>query len=320
MLYSEEVNNNCSDIRSPFTQGRVAELEKISTSDLISKYIHQFNIDVSSYFHGIKTISLYKCNDTTYSFYYPFNIEGDKAFYEHFQQFKWYYMPWKWEHEKAKNLITENMKILEVGCAEGDFLMKIKECYNAECIGLEFNEKAIEVANQKGLKVFSETIEQHSIKNFNTYDLVCSFQVLEHVSEIKTFLEAQILCLKSGGKLLISVPNNNSFIGLDFFNNILNMPPHHMGLWNRKSLSLLSKYFPLKSPLFYYEPVQPYHREWYINSLKKNIKDFEKLKFVKLFYNILPVFFQRAFNYFSLLFLKMIYRKGHTILVVFEKR
>lgn len=314
------MSNNIADIKSPLTFGRVTEIMKINTSELNNKYIHQFNLDISTYFNGSPKISLYKCNDTTYSFYYPFNINGDSTFYEQLQKFDWYYMPWKWENEKASEFVTNNMKILEVGCGQGGFLLEIKKRYDAECVGLEFNEKAIMVAKEKGLRVSSETIEEHSVKNTNKYDLVCSFQVLEHIAAVKTFIEAQLQCLKSGGKLLIGVPNNNSFIKLDFFNNILNMPPHHMGLWDRKSLSSLSKYFPLKNQFFYYEPIQSYHKEWYVNNLRNKILDFKKIKYIKNIYKILPGFLERIFNYLILQLLKLIYRRGHTILVVFEKK
>jgi 2-polyprenyl-3-methyl-5-hydroxy-6-metoxy-1,4-benzoquinol methylase len=153
------------------------------------------------------------------------------------------------------------MKVLEIGCGPGDFLLRIKERIGAQCVGIELNNKAIDEANEKGLTVFHESIKQHARVNKEVYDVVCSFQVLEHISNVNEFLEAQISCLRTGGTLIISVPNNDSWLKRGY--NILNMPPHHMGLWNKKSLKNLAKLFNLKIDRVAFEPLQEYHVEYY---------------------------------------------------------
>lgn len=45
------------------------------------------NIDVSDFFNSIKKVSIYKCLDTGYRFYYPFNISGDNIFYQKLKNF-----------------------------------------------------------------------------------------------------------------------------------------------------------------------------------------------------------------------------------------
>ena len=86
-------------IASPLSKTSSVELVKnISTKNIINSY-KTYNINVLSYFSGLKEIAIYKCKETGYKFYYPFNLSGDSKFYEHFQNFDWYYMPWKWEHE-----------------------------------------------------------------------------------------------------------------------------------------------------------------------------------------------------------------------------
>ena len=86
-------------------------------------------------------------------------------------------------------------------------------------------------------------------------------------------LNSSIDCLKVGGKLFISVPNNNSFLGLDHLN-VLNQPPHHMGLWDRKSLYHLQRFFPLRLDDLFLEPPQIYHKEYctsIINSVMSSV-------------------------------------------------
>lgn len=249
-------------ILSPLTQNnRITKIKTISTQYISSIYKEGFDIETNSFFNGLDNVDLYECHDTGYKFFTPFNVAGDGRFYQELQKFEWYYMPWKWEHQQTASLLNPGMKILEVGCAEGDFLSKIKNEYKVECVGLELNESACKNAQSKGLEVNLESIQAFSVKHVEEFDVVCSFQVLEHISDVYSFIEAMIKTLKKGGKLVIGVPNDDSFYGK--LESVLNMPPHHMGLWNKKSLSSLTSIFDLKDPKFFFEPLQEYHQEYY---------------------------------------------------------
>ena len=250
-----------NEIVSPITKSNKAIFERdIDVSSIIKVY-NKFNIDVSSYFKNVKKVAIYCCSETGYRFYYPFQISGDTKFYEHFQKFDWYYMPWKWEHEITLKHIRTNTKILEVGCAHGAFIKKINSLFNLDStVGLELNESAKELSPKWEIR--NETIENFSKSNSEIFDLVCSFQVLEHVSDVHSFLQAQINCLKKGGTLIISVPNNDSYLKSGDFS--LNMPPHHMGLWNKKSLHALETIFPLRLIETEIEELAEYHVETYV--------------------------------------------------------
>ncbi len=152
------------EIKSPIT-GRDTILEKsIPVSEIITRYKNNFNIDVKQYFNEIEHIDIYRCTDTGYRFFYPFSVSGNSSFYEHFQQFDWYYMPWKWEHETALHYIKEQSKILEIGCAKGDFLKEVQKQKQCQCFGLEFNIEAIKSAQSKGINVSSNTNANPYIK------------------------------------------------------------------------------------------------------------------------------------------------------------
>ena len=249
------------EILSPLTQkNKTTKIKSISTEYISSEYRGGFDIDTNSFFEGNENVDLYECDVTGYKFFTPFNVAGDGKFYEALQKFEWYYMPWKWEHQQTASLLKPGMKVLEVGCAEGAFLSKIKIAFNVNCVGLELNESACESAKSKGLEVNLETIQSFSQNHKEEFDIVCSFQVLEHISDVYSFIEAMTKTLKKGGKLIIGVPNDDSFYGK--LDSVLNMPPHHMGLWNKKSLSSLTTIFELEDPQFYFEPLQDYHKEY----------------------------------------------------------
>jgi 2-polyprenyl-3-methyl-5-hydroxy-6-metoxy-1,4-benzoquinol methylase len=306
------------EIYSPLSKNKnVKFLYSLETEDIISKYVQGFNIDVKRYFELVKKIDIYECCESGYRFYYPLNLYGDGAFYSELEKFEWYYNPWKWEHAEALKFIDGEQKLLEIGCAQGSFLQKASEEKKIECVGLEFNPSAVEVAKANGMDVREESIEQHCADNEEKYDVICAFEVLEHIAEVSGFIESSLKCLKLKGKLIIAVPNNDSFIRLAKHENLLNMPPHHMGLWDYRSLKSLEKYFSVKLIKVKYEPLQEYHKIWY-NDIIKN--KYEKIR-VKLFlFDILPYRLQRILKDIILEILDILNRKvGHTILVVFEK-
>ena len=307
---------------SPITSNSHVKLINVfKKNDIVNMYLNGLNIDVSPYFENIDEVKLYKCLETDYCFYYPHGLAGDGHFYSQLQTFSWYYMRWKWEHEQAAKLVTDGMSILEIGCAEGDFLTEIRNRNLVTVTGLELNKSAVVKATEKNLNVIEEFVEDHSKNNESMYDIVCSFEVLEHIEHVKDFIESSIRCLKPGGKMIIAVPNNDSFIKYGYQSNYLNMPPHHSGLWSESSLKNLAKYFDIKFDYVVHEPIQEYHKEWH-NDLMFNLfnKGLQRLNLHSL-YNKLPSLIQRIFNRIIIFILKVITTsKGHTIVAVFTKK
>jgi 2-polyprenyl-3-methyl-5-hydroxy-6-metoxy-1,4-benzoquinol methylase len=231
---------------------------EIDTKSIVDGYARLFNFDVSSYFLGLTNITLYCCLDTGYRFFHPFGISGDGKYYERMQEEQNYYVPWKWEHERARELVRPGDRILEIGCGEGGFLQGIKQTASVECVGLELNVKASDIGRTTGLSIYNKTIEEYSQDERDGFDIVCCFQVLEHICDVRSFIQASLSVLKNKGRLIVSVPNNDSYIK-DMKGSLYNMPPHHMGLWNERSLRALAGVFPLSVENIWTEPLQPYH-------------------------------------------------------------
>lgn len=301
------------EIISPLTHStNISLVREINVPEIIAAYQKAFDIDVAHYFAKVNqaTIQLYKCNDSGYFFYYPFNLFGDHTLYEQLAHFDWYYMPWKWEHEQAAQHIDANDKVLEVGCGEGAFLQSI--CLdNKQAVGLELTPSALQATHSKGVQVFQESIQAHALKNPKKYDLVCSFQVLEHISQVRSFLKASINCLRKNGKLIISVPNKDSFPQYDWQNDLLNLPPHHMGLWNAQSLQSLEKIFNIKLLEIKTEPLQPYHFQWYQFIFEKKFLTNKVFSFIYYKMHI-----HKFFRYYITRNAQNI--TGHTILAIFS--
>jgi SAM-dependent methyltransferase len=300
-------------ILSPLTlTENVSFIRKIKSNKIISLY-KKYEIDVSKYFENISEISIYKCNETSYQFYFPFNLSGDSLFYEHFQNFDWYYMAWKWEHEISIKYIKEGMRVLEVGCAHGAFLKKISTDFNLDsCVGLELNASA--KTENDSFTIINQSIQEFSLKNQEKFDMVCSYQVLEHISEVNSFLSSKINCLTKGGRLIVSVPNNDSYI--KYSDTALNMPPHHMGLWSKKSLESIAELFNLRILDIHLEELMEYHVDAYIHMTKYSKGPLILNRIKRKLYVITGFHYKMKRNVLE-------NRKsilGHTILVVFEKK
>jgi 2-polyprenyl-3-methyl-5-hydroxy-6-metoxy-1,4-benzoquinol methylase len=277
-----------TNIVSPLTKGQVKFLFDISIDSIIDSYKAESNIDVSYLFNQINIVSVYECLDTGYRFFYPFNIVGDGPFYEKLELISWYYASWKWDYEEAKFFIKPNSKVLDIGCGEGkflDFLIREKNCV---CVGLELNENAKSIAINRGINVDNQLIQEHALENKDKYDVVTFFQVLEHISEVNSFLKSAINTVKPGGRIILAVPNNDPFyLTFDKYH-FLNLPPHHMGWWNKKSLSALSGLYHLKIEAIIKQPLE--HYSSYTHSYIK-----EKLKILKFLSPIIYPFLKVVF-------------------------
>ena len=302
-------------VHSPLTNSTNVVLDKeIQCDFIIENYKKQMDIDVSKYFQGLESIQIYRCLDTGFRFYYPFNLEGNGEFYEELQKLPWYYMDWKWEHEIASTMIGPMDKVLEIGCARGSFLERMQQ-KGAECVGLELNKSAIETGHRKGLNILSQSIRNHAKQNPEKYDLVCSFQVVEHVASIRAFMQASVDTLRPGGTLVVSVPNNDSLM-IKFNDDIvLNMPPHHMGLWDMNSLISVQRIFGIELRRIEFETLRNHGR--FVEIPVQQALAVKLSERYGVLGKIINPFGRRFVSYtFSKLLMYMI---GHTILVQYTK-
>jgi len=264
-----------SSIKSPVTGSYNTKILKIySSTHFIDLYKNSINFDVSRFFNGLDKVLYIKCLDTGYCFFYPSSIAGDGPFYDELQQFDWYYHKEKWEFKEALRQIDQNDIVLEIGAGSGYFLDSLTNIPLKNKNAIEFNKSSVRILKQKGYTVYDCSIEQHSVEKENFYDVIVLFQVLEHIYDIKSFLNSAIKALKPGGKLIIAVPNCYAkIVSLDL-NHSANLPPHHMGHWNASSLKNLIQYFPIELNTIKCEPLteefyKRYYRVWAVHKRTK---------------------------------------------------
>lgn len=228
----------------------VRRLETVRARDIAWTYARAFGVDVSRELGSTDSLGLYECEQSGLRFFHPAPT-GSEGFYQSLQKLSWYYQQRKPEYDFAKQYFEPGVSVLEVGCGEGHFCEVLREHLSNQAsaveadplmryLGLEFNDIARIVASNNGIEVLGETILRHSQHKAASYDVVCAFQVLEHVADPASFLDACVRCVKEGGLLIIAVPNADSFVGRTM-NAVLNMPPHHVSWWSEKSLRFVAK-------------------------------------------------------------------------------
>ncbi len=126
-------------------------------------------------------------------------------------------------------------RILDVGCGQGDFLMVAKEL-GWEVYGIEFSEKLYNYCSQRKLNVFRGTLELHA-NQLPTFDIIFSFEVLEHINTPNTEIQLFNKLLRKGGAVYVTTPNFNSimrFLLKDKYNAICY--PEHLTYFTPKTL------------------------------------------------------------------------------------
>lgn len=243
---------------------RTQEVRTFNVGDLIASWKSAFQIDISSEFKGISAISINECEDCSLCFFSPGTVAGSAALYAELDRFDWYYEPRKWEYDVALKELRKTDQLLEVGCGSGAFLRIAKDEIGLLGEGIELNRDVVTAAQHEGMRVRATTVEECAQESPARFDVVCSFQVLEHVSRPGEFLRACCALLKPGGKLLLGLPNADSFLKYEF--NLLDMPPHHMSRWSIDVLSKLARLFPLTLQAVAYEPLPDARTEAYVSS------------------------------------------------------
>ena len=236
----------------------------LSTPEIATRWEEIHGIDVRSEFGGVSNVELHKCHACTLAFFKPDSVAGSSRLYGELQKQKWYYLPRKWEHDAALQDMNGARNGLEIGCGFGAFVARTIEEKRIPFEGCEQNPSAVAVAHSNGLPVRIANLEDMVKVSAATYDVVCAFQVLEHVVEPGSFLRSATALLRPGGKLILGVPNANSAITRML--SIFDAPPHHMSRWSEEVLTRLPKWFPLKIVRVAREPLQDSKVELYVEA------------------------------------------------------
>jgi 2-polyprenyl-3-methyl-5-hydroxy-6-metoxy-1,4-benzoquinol methylase len=112
--------------------------------------------------------------------------------------------------EKTRGVINPGKKLLEVGCANGDFLLKCKK-RGMDVTGVEIDKVVAKRATKKGLAVLDISFEEaYQYLKDQRFDIIFMSHVFEHFQQPKAILAYARNLLKDNGKIVLIIPNIKS--------------------------------------------------------------------------------------------------------------
>jgi SAM-dependent methyltransferase len=191
-------------------------------------------------FTPIPDALLFACSNCGLEYFSPHN-QGDAAFYALLTSARaGYYTDRRWEYSVAEKLLHDRDTLLDIGCGDGVFLRHVAPRL-ARAVGVDQNPEGIRSLAEAGIEAYCADLEDFAAENAAQFDLVCAFQLLEHLPRVEAFAESAHRCVAPGGLLLVSVPNNDR-LRLNPLDP-LDCPPHHVSRWRTAQLREFARAF-----------------------------------------------------------------------------
>lgn len=126
---------------------------------------------------------------------------------------------------------SDNSKILDVGCGSGKVIGLLRAKGLKNLYGVDISRLFIANAKKKGnKKVYKYDGTNLPFKN-NSFDVIGSFNVLEHTQDPEGFIVDQIKKTKKGGYIIVACPN--------FLTAVFNSPHHRIKGFKNKCKNIL---------------------------------------------------------------------------------
>jgi SAM-dependent methyltransferase len=229
----------------PFPEARVA------TAPIVT-YWRQIDYDIQAAFPSLpEFLTKQRCPRCDLRFFLP-RVIGGADLYATLQRTAFYYEATKWEFGEVLRLLVNSepsSSMLEFGCGRGRFLEQVRTYFD-RVVGIDFNEDALADCRAKGLEVGS--FDLAGIKE--RYDVVATFQVMEHLPNPGAVFAQLAGLVRSGGRFIVAVPNEDGPLG-ELQEDFLNLPPHHFTRWTKRTMCFLADAHGLEIEHYACEPL-----------------------------------------------------------------
>lgn len=208
-------------------------------------------------------VNLYRCNNCNFAMFLP-AVTGSEGFYKDITV-NVPYSPEKWEFNKSVNIIQafRGKRVLDIGCGDGNFLdLLVRQDKSLSVIGYEFNPDVAEISRSKGHVVHSGEFSS-AFHDTAPFDVVCMFQVIEHLSDPASIIHQVRDILVPNGILIIAVPDANGPIR-HFSTALTDIPPHHVSRWSKSVFIKGMPKFGFRVLDIKYEPLPFYLWKFYL--------------------------------------------------------
>jgi SAM-dependent methyltransferase len=190
------------------------------------------------------SVRVVRCDTCSFCFADPY-VAGDGRFYELIFSAATYPQN-KWEYECTVDRLRELAStcgsdrrcLLEIGAGDGAFIRRVvPELFSAaDVVCTEYSPYGIELLQQMGVTALQVDFRRDQTPELNRrFDVVCLFQVLEHLDRLPEVFARLAELTVPGGRVFIAVPNDGQISFNERHDLLLDMPPNHVGRWSRQS-------------------------------------------------------------------------------------
>ncbi len=241
----------------------IEQVESVSAEDLASAWVESGSHDVAgeavrAYVLsdlGTERIAFWLCRDCGLEFAQPMNSWTN----EHYPAEK-HSLGYDHQLALAELASIPSLRILEIGCADGQFLEKASSL-NHETTGIDFSEEDVVSAKARGVDAHLGDIGDVGKMISGKFDLIALFQVIEHLSEPSRVFTEILKIVEPGAVVMIGCPsplrysrlyNHPERIGRSDF---WDYPPQHLLRWTSESLVSFLERFNFQTERIVYEPL-----------------------------------------------------------------
>ncbi len=130
-----------------------------------------------------------------------------------FSQYLWN-KAYKENDQNILSLLEQNIeaRVIDIGCGDGQKTATFREKIACKTIfGIDGVFGRLEAAEKRGVRIKQANLEKRWPFASNTFDVIISNQVIEHISDIDHFIGETYRLLKLGGYCVISTENLSSW-------------------------------------------------------------------------------------------------------------
>ncbi len=215
----------------------LAIIKKNETNPKKISYTYEFSRE------SRKTLQVIRCAECTHVFCSPIPKDIYKNYKDVIDK---NYLKYKDSRLLSAKEITKTLKkyknkgrLLDVGCATGDFLL-VAEKMGYQVEGLELSKWSSKIARDKGLKIYEQTLKAMSKKYPKRYDVISMWGVIEHFE--KPFEEMTYVnkLLKKDGLLVLWTGDVESITSKVLGRKWWYWQGQHIQYFSHKSLNMLA--------------------------------------------------------------------------------
>lgn len=234
--------------------GRAERLYRVEAREAAQHYVlreahparHRALRDHIEALWGGPACEVLRCTVCGFGFAHPF-VAGDARFYTLAYE-RTGYPAWKWEYARTLDALDASdlppaFSLLEVGAGDGAFLRRVTPARTppGRVLATEFSDYGRQAIKALGVRCVASDVRALPLDTPGApFDIVCLFQVLEHLDGLDALFAHLSGLAAPNGHVFAAVPNAERIAFNERHGSLLDMPPNHVGRWTHAAFEALA--------------------------------------------------------------------------------